>query len=235
MDNLAEYYSDNVGLRMLLQLDPSGIGGAIDIYLSDMFEKYKKKRAREFFSKIASKNVVITDEMINSDDFLFAFFSTTNAVFNTNKKEKIDLFANLLVHGINYRDYGSSKYEQYLSIIEEVTYMELQILETLFRFEKKYIDKTFGVKEDGKQSNKLQKANVFWEEFEKTIQTDLEISSDLLQGILTRLNRTGLYETIVGSFWDYTGGRGNTTSLYVDFRNWVIEIHKPQDETSPST
>jgi hypothetical protein len=76
---------------MLLQLDPTGIGSALDVYLMDIFDTYKKRRARDFFTKIATGNVIITKEMIDSDDFLFAFFSTTNSVLTTNKKEKIDL------------------------------------------------------------------------------------------------------------------------------------------------
>jgi hypothetical protein len=226
MDNISEYYSDNVSLRMLLQLDPSGVGSAVDIYLTDIFEKYKKKKVKEFFSKIASGNVFITNEMINSDDFLFAFFSTTNYVLSTSKNEKIALFANLLINGIKSGEYKNDKYEQYLTIIDEITYLELLILEILYKFEEDNKNLSFGKEEDGKESNKLQKVNSYWKKFENTINERFNINSDILKDMLTRLNRTGLYETIIGSYWDYTGNRGTTTSLYNEFRRFVIDDHK---------
>ena len=222
MDKLAEYASDNVALRMLLQLDPTGIGSALDVYLMDIFDTYKKRRARDFFTKIATGNVIITKEMIDSDDFLFAFFSTTNSVLTTNKKEKIDLFANLFIHGVTTGEYNSTKYEQYLSIVDEITFLELQILEILYRYERENEDLKVGLASDGPISNILQKADTFWSKFEDDVEQIYKIQPDILQGMLTRLNRTGLYETIVGSFFDYTGGRGYTTSLYNDFRQWVI-------------
>jgi hypothetical protein len=38
-----------------------------------------------------------------------------------------------------------------------------------------------------------------------------------LEAMLDRLTRTGLYQTIVGAFIDYTGGRGYLTAYFEAF------------------
>jgi len=44
-------------------------------------------------------------------------------------------------------------------------------------------------------------------------------------GLLARLNRTGLYETFTGRFFDYAGGQGTLTPLFdrlLDLLEWEV-------------
>lgn len=221
MDFLADYYKDNVSLRMLLQLIPQGIGSAVDVYLTNLIDSYKKEKIRLFFQDIESCKIHISQEVIESNDFLYAFFATTKSVINTKRNEKITYFSNLFINGLNKDLYKTDKYEQYLIILDELTYQEIQILEILKKFEVEIHKKPeIG---DKSEINPLQKANSIWDSFEKEVFFQISIEPEILRNMLTRLTGTGLYETIAGMYFNYEGGRGFTTSLYDDFRLWIME------------
>lgn len=222
MDNkLANFYEENYEISMLLQLDPTGIGAAFDVYFTHLLDMYKKKRYRKFFSEIARRKIKFSKEMIESDDFLFAFFSTTKAVEDSRTEEKIILFANFFVHGVETKKYKDPQFEQFLVILKDLTFQEINILDILFKLEEATPKTT-----DDKESevfNKLQIAEIIWSEFESAVIRETGVSADILKNMLTRMNRTGLFENITGTVWDYEGGKGSTTELYSEFRNWIIE------------
>lgn len=56
--------------------------------------------------------------------------------------------------------------------------------------------------------------NFIWDEFTKELEDTLYIPKDEIDAILTRLNRTGCYETFTGTYADYTGGKGQLTATY---------------------
>ena len=132
---------------------------------------------------------------------------------NTRRREKIKLFARLLTNASREGKVGSDKYEEFLSILDDLSVRELQILLLLKQLEDSSSSEANG--------NTLKRANELWDSFEKSIKNQHGIGSDELNAMLGRLNRTGLYETIVGAYYDYEGDRGRLTSTFDEFVRWL--------------
>jgi len=206
---LAKRYEKSPVLRALVQLIPFGAGGAADTALTTIITNIREDRARTFFDELAARDFPLTEREIQSEDFLHAYFATCKAALNTRRREKIRLFAQLL-HSYAFKDTEFEEFEEHLSILDGLSYREFQILVTLKRYEEANPSKPEGESE-------LQRANSFWQDFQSECAAKLKIPADELSGVLTRLNRTGLYQTIVGTYFDYTGDRGRLTANFYRF------------------
>lgn len=207
MEKLIEKYENNPVIRGLIQLVPGGIGSSIDVVLCIEIEKIKSERLKTFYDELGNGDIVISEDLILSEDFLHCYFSTLKAVINSRRREKIQFFAKILKSSISCKPIlTTDEYEEYLNILDELSYRELSILFKLHSFESKYPKMA--------EENDLQRSTRFWPEFVSEIVEKLEIHPDEVQSILTRLNRTGCYETFVGSYLNYTGGRGKTTYTF---------------------
>lgn len=214
--------SENPIIRALVQLIiplvPYSIGSAIDILLTSKIENMRDERYRTFFSELADGSEPLTEELIQSDDFLHAFFSTLKAAVNTRRKEKIKLFARLLLTASKEQNVGSDKYEEFLNILDNLSVRELHILLILKYFEDMHSSE---LKANEENETELQVAIRFWEDFEAMAHKKCAVSSGELRAILNRLNRTGLYETFIGTYAGYTGGQGKLTPIFSEFVHWI--------------
>ena len=214
IDNWIErVFADNPNLRAILQLDPTGVGSAYDVMLSYKISELRKNRFRTLMEELAKGDKELTPDLINSDDFLHAFYCVTKASLDSRRIEKIKLFARLLINAAKNQSLQTDMLEEFISILEDLSYREFQILHILFRYESQS-------KREEKQ-NDLQFVAAFWDNFENSIYEELCIGKKELPSMLVRLNRTGLYETFTGSFWGYSGEQGKTTYLYRKFIEWV--------------
>ena len=148
-------------------------------------------------------NLRPTEEEIRSREFIEAFIATASRTEKSKREEKIRLFARLL--GSYWRDgvftmESYDMYEEDLAIIDELGYREFVVLSTLEKYESKYPIQP--------GMNRLQRARQFWAAFVGEIAQEPKIKPEEVEGYLQRLSRTGLYQPIVGSFLDYTGGLG---------------------------
>ena len=225
---IAEAYEDKPVIRALIQVAvapiPLGIGSAIDSGMTKAIENIREERARSFFDQLSLGAVQLTQDLIQQEDFLHAYFATLKASLATRQSEKIRLFANLLLQSVTRGEIASERFEDYLSILDDLSLREMKLLLLLKSFEdaNPFMPKQEG--EDGELENDLQRANRYWSDFEKTAYDELGIEADELEAYLTRLNRSGLYKTLVGTYLDYTGGRGKTTSLFSRFAEWLVDI-----------
>jgi len=206
---LAKRYEKNPVVRALVQLVPFGVGGAADVALTTIIDNIREDRARTFFDELAAGDFPLTEKEIQSEDFLHAYFATCKAALNTRRREKIRLFAQLL-HSYAFKVTEFEKFEEHLSILDDLSYREFQILVTLKKYEEANPPKPEGESE-------LQRVNRFWQDFQSECAAKLKIPADELNGVLTRLNRTGLYQTIVGTYFDYAGDRGRLTPNFYIF------------------
>ncbi|MDH5763746.1 MAG: hypothetical protein OEZ51_12240 [Nitrospinota bacterium] len=197
-------------VRSLIQLVPFGIGSAIDVALMGKINNMKTERTRVFFDKILENNIALKEEQLEDKEFLHAYFATTKAYLNTQRHEKIQLFAQLFSR---YCEKGIFEaiddYEESLSILDELSYREFEILLILNEFENKN-----PIKEG---QNYLQRALVYWENFINQIEQDIGLLREEIPGVLERINRTGLYQTFTGGFMDYTGDVGKLTPNFQRF------------------
>jgi len=214
---LLKSYEQQPVIRGLIQLVPLGIGSAIDTGVAVAFARYEENRLRTFFNELAVGHIELTPEIAESEDFLHAFLATTAAARRTRRDEKIQYLARLLRSTFSESPPQSmDEYEEILSIIEDFSFRELQILALLAKVERETLFQG--------GENDLQRANAIWPKFEALVQQHLGIDSEKLAPMLVRLQRSGCYIEITGAYWDYTGGRGYLSSLYRRLENLAGSI-----------
>lgn len=207
-------YSNSPTVKALLQLAPGG--GSLDSLLNKRAEEIKHTRLESFYDELEKGNFELTPEVIKSEDFLHCYFSTVSAVIRTKRREKIQILAQLLKASAKPSALqDTDEYEDHLSIIDEMSYRELETLALLEKYES-----NFPQKED---ENKLQRSSRFWPEFMEELKALLKLSKEEAEGVLTRLNRTGCYETFVGGFIGYTGGQGCLTATHSRIKAYIQE------------
>lgn len=221
LEKLYVVYQTNPIIRAVMGILP--IVSAADTALITKRQNDHRDNARIFFDELGNGNVQLTQENIESDDFLHAFVATAIAVSNTRKREKIRYFARLLTSSINSSEISTiDEYEEYLGILDELSCRELWILVILSRYEKEYSPQA-------EMSNR--NPAIFWDDFSSEICSKFSIHPGELSNRLTRLNRSGLYETfngyssIVESSLSFPGRIGQLTPLYKKFKNLI----KPEE------
>ncbi len=197
---------DNAALRSLIQLIPYGIGSAIDVLIVNRINNIRRERTRVFFDELAYQTKIKPKDL-EDNEFLHAFFATMRFALNTHRSEKIILFAKLFSNfsagnGFNAVD----EYEEMLSILDDLSFREIQVMQILYRFEK-----DISIKE---REIYISKASDYWNEFWAAISLEIGIPKEEISGFLERLKRTGLYNTFDG----YVGGElGHLTPNFYKF------------------
>ena len=214
VEKLARQYERQPVLRGLIQLIPFGVGSAIDALLLTQLQNIREERTRAFFDELSSGKIELKPELLKSEDFLHCYFSTVSAALNSRRREKIRMFARLLKSVILPDSFsGTDEYEEYLGILDELSYRELLILFTLDKYESKF-PKNVG-------ENDLQRAVRFCGQFTDELEKTLGLPKNEIDAILTRLNRTGCYETFIGGYYNYTGGKGKLTPTFFRLKKLI--------------
>jgi hypothetical protein len=165
-----------------------------------------KRRSKLFANELISLNIDPPAERIRQREFLDALTITLRRVQETASDLKIKRFARLFASYYEGKEFASfDQYEEYVSILDQLGEREFQVLLLLNDYEQR---NPLG------DRNPLQRATGFWERLVAEVEEKIRIPRDELTPTLTRLQRTGLYEHFVGSYWDYTGGMGCVTPLF---------------------
>jgi hypothetical protein len=214
-------YEDNQVIRALVQLVPFGAGGALDVLLVGTLDDIRRERSAAFFDELATEGALISATDIQSEDFLHKYFTTVKAALNTRRREKIVMFAKLLKSS-TADDFVSDVdvYEDFLTILDELTFRELKALSILDEYSKL-------PKSD--DHNDLQWTTTFWDDFEVRVGRELDLPSEEVPDFMNRIVRTGCYEMFTGGYMDYTGGKGKLTPT---FRRLQSLLQKPTKQDS---
>lgn len=211
---LLKRYEENQMIRALVQLVPFGAGGAFDVLLVGTLNDIRRDRSTTFFDELASEGAIISEADIRSEDFLHKYFTTLKAALNTRRREKIILFAKLLKSSVTGDSVSDvDVYEDFLKILDELTFRELRVLSILDEY---------SARPRKHDQNDLQWTNTFWNEFEKRVSSKLDLPSKEVPDFMNRIVRTGCYEMFAGSYADYSGGKGKLTPT---FRRLQTLIH----------
>lgn len=216
IDRLALRYSKSTTLRTFVQLlNPVGIsvGSALDAALTTRIANIRNERLRCFFDELERGRIDLTQEVIESEDFLHSYFSTVRAVLNTKHREKLHLFARLLAHYYSGTPQEHlDQHEEYLSLLEDISFREFQVLTILHRFEAE------AVADAHARGEEMNGAGPLWDEFVRAVVSQTGIPQEEIAGVLARLNRTGLYKTFSGARF---GLRADTGQLTPNFRAFI--------------
>ena len=167
-----------------------------------------------FFEELDEGDVQLTDEVIQSHDFLHAFFATTKAALNTRRKEKIEMFARILSSfAAKSSEVSIDEYEDYLNVLDELSYREIVVLSILVKYEK---TETFG-----SQFSASMRARSFWDAFIQEAAASLSVDRDEVESILLRLPRTGCYRVFDANYRDVFEDSGRLTPFYYKLKELV--------------
>ncbi len=194
--------------KALFQLIPFGVGGAADSLIQHRAEEMRSERLRVFFDEIAEGEHCLSEEIINSNDFLHSYFATLNAVIRTKREEKIQLLAMLLKSSASsrYQDSDTDEFDEFVSVLETLSLREFRSLVKLRELE--------SAQARVQDENDLQHALRYWPEFQAFMIDEIGILNDELPSFLAKIERTGLYLRLTGGFMDYEGDIGYTTNLF---------------------
>ncbi len=204
IDDLSRCYESSY-VRILVGLLPG---------IDDALMHFRGQRLRAYFDELSGGDIDLTEDEIQKEGFLHAYFATVRAVSRTRRREKIRLFARLFMNYTEAGNFGEDNadiFDEALAILDDLSFREFQILLILHRFEPTSLSH--------KDENPMELIGKNWDDFLSTIESELEIPSDHISGMLARLNRTGLYETITGSLTGYTGVKGYLTPNFATFIN----------------
>jgi hypothetical protein len=213
-ENLLREYNENSILRGLIQIIP--YASMIDTVLTSAYNNILVERSRTFFEELGAGNIELTQEIIESEDFLHAYFATYKAAIYSKQREKIRFLARLLKNGLTTSLLNKAdEYDDYLQILDELSIREITILFILSEYEKKN-----PIKDNETEVNRTSR---YWSDFIKETTNLLHINENELKGILSRISRSGCFVEITGTFWNYTGGQGLLTDVYYKLMD-LIEL-----------
>lgn len=205
---LEKHYPNHPIIRILVQALIPGLGSILDTALAVSIERLKHERVREFFDELVNQDITLTEEQIQNEDFLHAYFATAKAALNTRRREKIRLFARLLANYTHsMKPEATDTYEEMLAVLDDLSFREFQVLLVLHRFE----TRTPISRELETQLSRTQRASEFWDAFCESVVSEIGIPTPEIPGILTRLTRTGLYQPFLANIPGYTGDKGGLT------------------------
>jgi hypothetical protein len=207
IETLVKRYERSAVLRALVQFVPFSVGSAADTALMTRVATIRADRTRVFFDELANDEKPLHPELLENNEFLHCYFATSAAALRTQRNEKIQSLARLLRSSTEDGKIATvDEYEEFLNILTELSQRELSVLVMLDQYETRYPLQA--------DENDLQRANRFWDAFVQQISQDFSIELREVDSVLTRLNRSGCYETFTGGFFDYTGGKGKITPLF---------------------
>ena len=183
------------------------------VCIHSTLQRTKEGRTRALLDSLSHGKLELSEELIESEDFLHCFCTTYKAVLNTRRREKIELFARLLKSAFTEtRPRDIDEFEEFISILDDLTYEEwcaLTILDSFSSRSRKAGD------------NDLRWSRTFWDEFRRTVERQLKIPSDEFTPFMNRLGRTGLYDQLVGAYLNYAGGVGKLTPRFHRLKSFI--------------
>ena len=211
MEKLLLHYEQPL-IRALIQLIPYA-GGSIDTLLIAGVERIKAERTRAFFDELSIGEVELNEELIESEDFLHCFFVSWEAGIKARRREKTALFARLLKSAFTENHPRNiDEFEEFVSILDDLSFEEWRVLTIL---------DSYSNRPRTPDQNDLIWSRTFWDNFQSRVEQELGIPQGEFTPFMNRLNRTGLYDQIVGTYWDYDGGIGMLTPRFHRLKSFV--------------
>lgn len=227
-----EFYSGNHFARVVVRkLSHCGIpmGDLIDSLATEAYNKLHVERAAIFFEELDKGHIELTHEVIQSEEFLFSLFAALKASLYTRQKEKVRFFAKLFAKHLTKNQFSQAdEYDDYLKILDELTFREIFMLYRLKQYEK--TAHLIEVEEDDEdKDDELRITGRYWRDFSREMHETLGIEYPEITGLLTRTGRTGCYASITSMTPGYRGDRGKTTRVFEK----LVDIIEMKQEDFP--
>lgn len=204
---LAVFYAKYPTIAALAKLVPGG--SSFDTLIQRRANEIKDARSYEFFEELADGRIELTDEIVATENFIHAFECTMRSGLRARQRRKTRMFARILTASADPATaLPVDQVEELVSTLEALSEREFALLVKLRGFER--------TNQRGEKENELQWVSRYWIEFSKEAQEQYNVDQDTFRALMSRMQRTGLYQEITGIFFDYEGGLGMTTPLLED-------------------
>ena len=198
------------------------IGDLIDSSIEYTLTEFQQKKRDQLLEIILSSDIHITSEAVNDVEFIVNFAKTLGVVNKLATNDKVKYFANLLKNTYFMNNsINADTYDEYLNILEDISFREIQYLCYLYNYSK---DKN--IKR--------------WGSFKESFSKNFSIDKKLIYPIYYRLKRTGFVDEVLGfspgtisgdeeAGYEMESGDIDTDYFYITkafekFREVVIEI-----------
>lgn len=192
-----------------------GVGTLVDIH-----KQYQEGKFNIFLEEVKRGTADISIQNLNDYDILHTAYLTQQALLKIHQQEKIKLLADLFIsycHKLQpeHNDPLNDKYELILHLLENISFIEFQILSILHNYEISLnIDcgRTFE-SEHSFYSNQCE----IWAQFIDEVKSNLDLSDNEIEAYLQRLTTTGLFV----KFRQYIVDKGYLTQLFYELVNFL--------------
>ena len=158
-------------------------------------QELEKERLFTLLDSLADGSISLSEEIVSSEDFIHCFVRTASAVRLTRRKEKIELYANLLKSAVSPNHEGDvDDFDEIFGVLDEVSYREYQYLLLLRECKK---NESYG-----------------WQKFKEEMAARYNVTDDLFEGVTVRLERTGLMKAKSEGGYTEDKSEGRTTGLF---------------------
>lgn len=186
---------------------------------AEVYKQFQEEKFNFFVDEVQRGTADISIQNLNDYDILHTAYLTQQALLKIRQQEKIKLLADLFIsycHKLqpDHNDKLTDKYEFILQIIESLSLQEFRLLNILYFYEVQSLNLASA-------NNKLIEVSKHWDEFIAKAISDLNIPQNNIEALLTKLNGTGLYQTITGNYLGYTGNKGYLTQLFYELINFL--------------
>jgi hypothetical protein len=205
--NIIDLYENSVIKHLIQVLDLSGIpiGTIIDAQIAIRIDKYKARKLKIFFDELNDGKVTLTEDIIDDNDFLHAYFTTVNYSLRARSDQKIKRFA-MILKNLYKKDIDFDTFEDLISIFNDLSDREFKILAIKLSFEE--------VLKNDDVLYQMENNMSYWNEFKELAMKETGLTPDELNPILLRIQRTGCYLKLNNYLGDSTDETGVTTTLF---------------------
>lgn len=185
-----ERYGEKWALQALVTAIPY-LGGPLDAWLKSKGSEITRKRIMGLFEELKKQTEEIDKKKINKDffnteEFFDLAIMAMDAAARTRSREKVKIYARVLLGAATTWPQPDHDPETYLSILSEITPTELEILKALYRVQKDGPPKDVHITKWEQQNG--------W----KRILSGFDLPEEEVRLYLQRLERTGLVTSITG-------------------------------------
>lgn len=186
---------------------------------AEIYKQYQEEKFNFFLDEVQLGTADLSIQNLNDYDILHTAYLTQQVLLKIRQQERIKLLADLFIsycHKLqpDHNDKLTDKYEFILQIIESLSLQEFRLLNILYFYEVQSLNLASA-------NNKLIEVSKYWDEFMTKSKDDLNIPQNNIEALLTKLNGTGLYQTITGNYLGYSGNKGYLTQLFYELINFL--------------
>jgi len=161
----------------------------------------------------------LQEKALEDEQFLHCFGQVIYAIERTQNQSKIQYFARLLKAELEQPLLLSvDEYEEFLGIIEDLSYRELIVLSVLDKYETRY-----PVQEG---ENEYQRCLRFWEKMSDELVSDYQIPRNEIDSLFIRTTRSGCYKLFRGAYYaGDTVGKGTLMPMFHRLKQIILDDH----------